>query len=91
MNIIEVNKEHESLYQPRKVRITFNMVKLMYIWTFRKHMPKNMPFVDAYREICDCWKNDDSLIDVLISNSERISSDFELFKKEMNKFEGVAK
>ena len=91
MNIIEVNKEHKSLYQPRKVRITFNMVKLMYSWTFRKQMPKNLPFVNAYREVCDQWKHDDSLIDILISNSERIAGDYESFKKEMNKFEEVAK
>lgn len=90
MNIIEVNKKRESLYQARKVAITFNMVKLMYGWTFHKQMPKNLAFVDAYREVCNCWRDDDSLIDILISNSKRIAADFESFKREINKFKEVA-
>ncbi len=90
MNIIEENKKAETLYQARKVAITFNMVKLMYGWTFHKQMPKNLAFVDAYREVCNCWKHDDSLIDILILNSKRISGDYESFTKEINKFKEVA-
>ena len=90
MNIIEVNKDLECLYQPRKVRITFAMVSLMYAWTFRKQMSKNLPFVDAYREVCNNLKNDEKLIDLLIDNSKRIAGDYESFKKEMNKFQEVS-
>ena len=90
MNIIEENKDLECLYQPRKVRITFAMVSLMYVWTFRKQMSKNLPFVDAYREVCNNLKNDEKLIDLLIDNSKRIAGDYESFKKEMNKFQEVS-
>lgn len=90
MNIIEVNKKSKKLFQARKVAITFNMVQLMYAWTFHKKMSKNLAFVDAYREVLNCWKNDDDLVDVLILNSKRIAGNLETFKKEMNKFKEVA-
>lgn len=91
MNIIEVNEKTKKLYQARKVEIDFNMVQLMYGWTFHEQMPKDMAFMDAYKKVCDCWKDDDELVDVLIANSKRIAGNFETFKKEVNKFKEVAK
>ena len=48
MNIIEVNKKSKKLFQARKVAITFNMVQLMYAWTFHKKMSKNLAFIEKY-------------------------------------------
>ena len=91
MNIIEVNSKTKKLYQARKVAIDFNMVRLMYGWTFQEQMPKDLPFVDAYKKVLNYSKDDEASVDVLIANSKRIAGNFETFKKEINKFKEVVK
>lgn len=91
MNIIEVNSKTKELFQARKVAITFNMVQLMYAWTFHERMPKDLAFVDAYRKVLNRWDKDCGMVDLLIANSKRIAGNFETFKKEINKFKEVAK
>jgi len=86
MNIIEENKKAKKLFQARKVAITFNMVQVMYAWTFKERMPKDLDFVDAYRKVLNRWDKDHEMVDVLIAKSKRIAGSFDTFQKEINKY-----
>lgn len=86
MNIIEINNEAKELATVRKVTITFNMVQLMYCWTFDKKMPSNLSYVNAYREVLKYWGTKDNIVDLMIDNARICGGDFKKFQNETNKY-----
>ena len=77
----------ETMKQVVNVDVTLTQIALMYAWTFQEEKPKEITYRQAADKIMEQLSYD--MLEIMIKESRRVSSDFDLYRQEMKKFRGV--
>lgn len=84
-NLIQENIM-ETMKQVVNVDVTLTQIALMYAWTFQEKKPEEITYRQAADKIMEKLSYD--MLEIMIRESRRVCSDFDLYTQEMKKFGG---